>query len=153
MMKTCKRYRGWHSSPVAGLGVSSPDKSTEGVGYYIARDRETAKSFGRKVSEASTILCNPLDARGETPYILHESDEVMEAAKPSDSKWLSAVKEAVKKSGTTDENWSRNQACLNQTLTDILQEKGYDGLLIENWLVEFARPQVRAKLKGCKRKP
>jgi len=147
----CKIYRGWHSSPTGKLGISSPSMSTEGVGYYVAFDKETAEFFGRKVEPVELILCNPLDARGEIPHILSESDEIMEKPKRSDSIWLSANKEAVKKSGTTDDNWGKQTECLNQTLTDVLQEKGYDGVLIENWVVEFARPRERVKLEGCKK--
>ena len=139
---------GWHSSLTGELGISDPEKSTEGVGYYIALDRATAEWFGRVVMPASITLFNPLDARGEPPYILHEADEVMEPPTPGDSKWLSAVKEAVSRSGTTDENWGQNQARLNQALTDVLQERGYDGILIENWAVKFASPEERAKLEG-----
>ena len=145
----CKVYKGWHSSPTGKLGISSPEKSTEGVGSYIAFDKATAKFFGRAVKPVETMLCNPLDARGEPAYILLESDKVMESPRKSDSPWLSAIKVAVKRSETTDRNWGHNQPCLNQTLTDVLQEKGYDGILIENWMVEFARPKERAKLEGC----
>lgn len=147
----CRVYRGWHSSPTGKLGVSHPSKSSEGVGYYVAFDKETAESFGRNVKPAEITLCNPLDARGEVPHILYEADVVMEKPKRSDSVWLSSIKEAVKISGTTEKNWSEKTECVNQTLTDILQKKGYDGILIENWGVEFARPSERVKLKGCKR--
>lgn len=143
-----KVYRGWHSSPTGKLGISRPLRSTEGVGYYITFDKETAESFGRDVRPAELILHNPLDARGEIPYILHESDEMMEKPERSDSVWLSAVKEAVKKSGTTEENWGTQPEYLHQTLTDILQERGYDGILIENWGVKFASPEERSKIEG-----
>lgn len=150
-MSLCKIYRGWHSSPTGKFGISSSYKSTEGVGYYLAFDKGTAESFGGKVRPAELILCNPLDARGELPYILHESDELFEPTKKTDSVWLSSIKEAVKRSGTTETNFGIEQIeCLNQTLTDILQEKGYDGILIDDWGVEFARPRERVKLEGCK---
>ena len=142
-------FEGWHSSSTGELGISDPEKSTEGVGYYIALERATAEFFGRIVIPASITLYNPLDARGEPPYLLHEMDEVMEPPRPGDSEWLSAVKEAVSRSGTTEQNWGRNQARLNQALTDVLQERGYDGILIENWAVKFASPEERAKLKGA----
>ena len=139
---------GWHSSPTGELGISNPEMSTEGVGYYVALERETAESFGRVVMPASITLFNPLDARGEPSYILHEAEEVMEPSRPGDSEWLSAIKEAVSRSGTTNENWGQNQARLNQALTDVLQERGYDGILIENWAVKFASPEDRADLEG-----
>jgi hypothetical protein len=134
-----KVYSGWHSSPTGKLGVSAPEKSTEGIGYYVAFDEETAKSFGRKSFPVSVTMRNPLDARGEIPYVLHEADEVMEPPERGDSEWLSAVKEAVRRSGTTNENWGLNQAELNIALTDVLLERGYDGILIENWAVKFRK--------------
>jgi len=139
---------GWHSSPTGELGISDPEKSTEGVGYYVALEKETAQFFGRVVLPTSITLFNPLDARGEAAYLLLEEDVVMEPPRPKDSEWLSAIKEAVSRSGTTDENWGRNQAQLNQALTDVLQDRGYDGILIENWAVKFASPEDRAGLEG-----
>ena len=149
-MSRCKVYRGWHSSPTGELGVSNPSRSSEGVGRYVAFDKSTAKFFGRTIKPSHLVICNPLDARDEPAYILHERDEVMEKPKRSDSVWLSSIKEAVKKSGTTDDNWGAKTECLNQTLTDVLQSKGYDGILIQNWGVEFASPREREKLEGCK---
>jgi len=139
---------GWHSSLTGELGISDPYKSTEGVGYYIALDKETAEFFGRVVKPVSFTLFNPLDTYGEPPYILHEAEEVMEPPTPGDSVWLSAIKEAVSRSGTTNENWGHNQERLNQALTDVLQDRGYDGILIETWAVKFASPEERAGLEG-----
>ena len=146
------RFRGWHSSPTGVLGISDPDSSTEGVGYYVALERGLAEFFERKICPVTISLKNPLDARGEIGYILHESDEVMESPKEADSEWLSAIKEAVRRSHTTDKNWENNQAKLNQAVTDVLQERGYDGILIDNWLVKFAKPEIRKKLKGFQEK-
>lgn len=139
---------GWHSSPTGELGISDPEMSTEGVGYYVALEKETAQFFGRVVEPVSITLFNPLDARGEPGYILLEEDVVMEPPRPGDSEWLSAIKEAVSRSGTTDENWGRNQARLHQALTDVLQDRGYDGIIIEDWAVKFASPEERAGMKG-----
>lgn len=137
--------KGWHSSPTGRLGISDPEKSTEGIGYYLALEEETARSFGRKTSPVSMKLHKPLDARGEPAYFLHERDEPFESPKPTDSVWLSACKQAITHSKTTNKNWGRNQARLNRALTDILQEQGYDGIVIENWAVKFASPSERAK--------
>ena len=135
-----KTFRGWHISPTGKFLPTREEKATEGTGYYFFLDKEEAKAFvdGQQIIPVSVKLRNPLDVRGkEIAYILHESDKVMEPLKPEDPPFLDAVKEAVKRSGTTDENWNRNLPTLNRTLTKVLIERGYDGLLIDNWGVKF----------------
>lgn len=158
----CQLYSGYHVSFDGKLGVSEAWKSTEGIGYYVGFDKETIGGWfaeGRVMTREELAMCNPLDARGEPTYILglYELDqewpkEIFNPPEKSDSQWLSAHKEAVKRSGTTLDNWSEEDvlSCLHQSLTDVLQEKGYDGILIEDWGVEFLPLRERLKLPGCK---
>lgn len=113
---------------------------TEGVGLYIAKTPETAEFFGKAKQISFSRPKNPLVVDEEPLHILHETDALLEPPSESDSPWLAANKEAIKRSGTTNENWGeKTKGELQDALTDVLRERGHDAVYVksggEEWIV------------------
>lgn len=120
--------------------------ATEGIGAYIAKEESTAAFFGKTRPVLFTEPKNPIVVDEEPLHILHETEEIMQPPSKSDSPWLAANKEAVRRTKTTDDNWSEKTQSgeLQEALTEILRERGHDGVLVssdgEQWLVVFTEP-------------
>lgn len=141
--KTVVGYRGVNFDEnnriIPNLGVG-----TEGNGVYIADTEHTASFFGDVVAVEYYPPRNPMIVDEEPLYLLHEMDEIMDPIEPGDSVWARVNKEAVKRAGATDQNWNLNKVAA--ALTDILKERGYDGVRVtsdgESWTVLFNQNDV-----------
>lgn len=135
-----KKLYGWRSSEF-GQGMAGGENiaGTEGRGQYIAKTEDTAAFFGNAKQVKFDRPQNPLYIDDEPLHILHETEELMEPPSQDDSEWLRINKLAVKNSGTTDENWGKNQVKLQDQLTRELFKAGYDSVYVnsggEEWLV------------------
>jgi len=126
--------------------IAFNDGGTEGMGLYVAKDKELAGQFRgtvRKITFAPPARVLNVDE--EPLHILQETEDLMQPPTPSDSPWLAAHKVAVAKTGITDETWGAKQWDLQRALTDELLNRGYTAVHVtsggEEWVVLLAKPK------------
>lgn len=133
--KTAVGYRGIRNQGESGHGVTG----TEGNGVYIADTQRLAEFFGDVHRIEYIPPSNPMIVDEEPLYLLQEMDELFEPINDDDSPWTKANKEAIKRSGVTNEHWSPEKVAA--ALTDIIKEMDHDGVRVtsggESWTVLF----------------
>lgn len=146
-------YQGFRGQGRSGIRVTQGLFASEGVGVYIALDkglgREFAAGSGRYLQELEFRLDKPLVISDEPLYILYEAPEVEEPVENSDSAWLKANKLAYQMAMEAgNNNWSKASELVGGYLTDVLQDMGYDGVLVDQgkdnrWAVVFNPANVK----------
>ena len=123
-------YRGQREGRGTGAG-------TEGMGQYLAKDREIAQDFGEVQEVVFERPKKPLIVDEEPLYMLSEMVEPWEPNKKGDSLWLRLNKEAVQRSKEPEDY--PNIKNVERELTLGLLEEGYDAVHVKSggdqWVV------------------
>jgi hypothetical protein len=148
-------YRGFRGQEQAGIRVTKGLFASEGEGVYIALDKDLAREFissGRYLQELEFRLDRPLVIHTEPLYTLSEAPEVEEPIQGSDSDWLKASKLAYQMAMKEENNnWSKASELVGHFLTRVLQDMGYDGVMVDQgkdnrWAVVFDPGNVKVIL-------
>lgn len=114
--------------------------ATEGTGLYVSKTYDLAASFrgteaGYKNVRTVRMLepKNPLVA--DNLLVLNESDELFKPILATDSQWTKIQKQAAQNVGITDTTWSAKLPALNDEISRLAREAGYDAIDAGEWYV------------------